>query len=29
MNRIRPYMNKFVKIKEQEIEDSYHSINLK
>lgn len=29
MNRTRPYLNRFVKLKEQEIEDSYHSTNLK
>lgn len=29
MNRNRAYVNRFVKIKEQEIEDSYHSINLR
>ncbi len=29
MNRNRPYLNRFVKRKEQEIEDSYHSANLR
>ena len=29
MNRVRPYINRFVKLKEQDIEDSYHSLNLK
>jgi len=29
MNRTRPYLNRFVKIKEQEIVDVYHTANLK